>query len=194
MYLFRLVYYSKMVAQNPEDPHLRADLKGILESAKRNNMVNGVTGALLFNKQYFAQVLEGDRKAVTETFIRISHDPRHSDHVILDARAIEKRRFADWSMCFVGQPVSEEAHRRFGITNEFLPMKMTAEALVGFMEELIETAPAAVRTNRPADGSEKAVPQKIFGERVLNREKYRNSHSEAPLSHPPGSKPKAATP
>ena len=53
---------------NPDDPHLRADLKSILEAAKRNNMANGVTGALLFNQEYFAQVLEGDRKVVTETF------------------------------------------------------------------------------------------------------------------------------
>ncbi len=86
MYLFRLIYYSKNSAVNPDDPHLRADLKDILETAKRNNMASGVTGALLFNQEYFAQVLEGDRKAVSETFCRIIKDPRHSEHVILDAQ------------------------------------------------------------------------------------------------------------
>lgn len=98
---------------NPDDPHLRTDLKSILETAKRNNMASGVTGALLFNQEYFAQVLEGDRKAVSETFCRIIKDPRHSEHVILDARAISQRRFADWSMCFVGQPVAEDVQRRY---------------------------------------------------------------------------------
>lgn len=183
MYLFRLIYYSKMAAVDTDDPHRRADLKGILEAAKRNNMANGVTGALLFNQIYFAQVLEGDRKAVTETFCRIAKDPRHTDHVILEARAISKRRFADWSMCFVGQPVSEEVHRRYCISNEFLPMKMTADSLLGFMVELIESTPAAVRTNRPGAHEEAAadgtVPKKVFGERVLNREKYRNGGEPA---------------
>lgn len=178
MYLFRLIYYSKMAGANPDDPHLRADLKGILEAAKRNNMANGVTGALLFNQVYFAQVLEGDRKAVTETFCRIAADPRHTDLVILDGSAIEKRRFADWSMCFVGQPVSEEVHRRYCITDQFLPMKMTADALLGFMEELIATAPSAVRTNQPAAQGEGGT-HKIFGERVLNRGKYRQEKVQA---------------
>ncbi len=172
MYLFRLIYYSKNVAAHSEDPKLRADLKNILESAKRNNMASGVTGALLFNQTYFAQVLEGDRKAVTETFCRIVKDPRHSDHVILDACAIEQRRFADWSMCFVGQPVSEEVQRRYCTSNEFLPMKMTADSLLGFVEELIDVTPAAVRTNRPGDDTGNgAGPKRVFGERALNRDK-----------------------
>ena len=172
MYLFRLIYYSKNSAVNLDDLHLRADLKDILETAKRNNMASGVTGALLFNQVYFAQVLEGDRKSVTETFCRIIKDPRHSDHVILNASTISQRRFADWSMCFVGQPVAEDVHRRYCISNEFLPMKMTAESLLGFMEELINITPAAVRTNRPsADGN--TASKRVFGERVLSRHKIR---------------------
>ena len=177
MYLFRLIYYSKNAAVNSDDPKLRADLKSILDSAKRNNMASGVTGALLFNQAYFAQVLEGDRKAVTETFCRIIKDTRHSDHVILDARPISQRRFADWSMCFVGQPVAEEVQRRYCTSDEFLPMKMAAESLLGFVEELIEATPAAVRTNRP-DNTGDAASKRVFGERVLNRHKFRQSNTQ----------------
>ncbi len=172
MYLFRLIYYSRKTAVNPDDPRLRADLKEILETAKHNNMANGVTGALLFNQNYFAQVLEGDRKAVTETFCRIIKDPRHSDHVILEARPIKRRRFADWSMCFVGQEVAEEVHRRYCCSSEFKPMKMTADSLLGFMKELIDIVPGAVRTNQPGTKPE-APGKKIFGERVLNRNKIK---------------------
>lgn len=179
MYLFRLIYYSRNTTANPEDPNVRAELKDILETAKQHNMVNGVTGALLFNQIYFAQVLEGDRKAVTETFCRIVKDPRHTDHIIMDARAISQRRFADWSMCFVGQPVSEELHRRYCISNEFLPMKMTADSLLGFMEELIDTAPGAVRTNRPdIDKNGDAATKRIFGERVLRRNKIKQTSAQ----------------
>lgn len=154
MYLFRLIYYSKNAIIGSDDPNFRADLKDILEKAKKNNVPVGVTGALLFNQTYFAQVLEGDRKAVTETFCRIAKDPRHSDMVILEARPIQRRRFADWSMCFVGQPIAEDVYRRYCISNEFLPMKMSADSLLGFMEELIDSAPQAVRTIKP-----KAQPQ-----------------------------------
>jgi hypothetical protein len=186
MYLFRLIYYSKNATANPEDPNVLAELKEILEKAKRHNMSNGITGALLFNQVYFAQVLEGDRKAVTETFCRIVSDPRHSDHVILEARAIKRRRFADWSMCFVGQPVAEEVHRRYCCSNEFKPMKMTAGSLLGFMEELIDKNPGAVRTNRPgADTGNGAAPKRVFGERALNREKIKPSHPAPQAKRPP---------
>lgn len=170
MYLFRLIYYSKNTASNSDDPKLRADLKDILDKAKQHNMANGVTGALLFNPHYFAQVLEGDRKAVTETFCRIIKDPRHTDHVILEARPIKRRRFADWSMCFVGQPVAEEVHRRYCSSDNFKPMKMTADSLLGFIAEIIEAVPGAVRTNRP-DTDNVTTPKRVFGERALNRDK-----------------------
>ena len=179
VYLFRLIYYSKNTVVDPDNPKQRDDLKDILESAKRNNMANGVTGALLFDQNYFAQVLEGDRKAVTQTFCRILKDPRHSDHVILDARAIDQRRFADWSMCFVGQPVVEEVHRRYCTSNEFEPAKMTADSLLGFMVELIEAVPGAVRTNQPGNNIQGAS-QRVFGERVLNRDKTRQANSQPP--------------
>jgi hypothetical protein len=172
MCLFRLIYYSKNTANNPDDPNLRAELKDILDKAKEHNMANGVTGALLFNQVYFTQVLEGDRKAVTETFCRIIKDPRHSDHVILEARPIERRRFADWSICFVGQPVAEEVHRRYCCGSQFKPMKMTADSLLGFVEELTEAVPGAVRTNQPGDDSlNNDAPKRIFGVRALNRDK-----------------------
>lgn len=172
MYLFRLIYYSKNTVVNPDDPYLRADLKEILETAKHNNMADGVTGALLFNQNYFAQVLEGDRKAVTQTFCRIAKDPRHSDHVILQAGPIKRRRFADWSMCFVGLHVAEEVHRRYCSSNEFEPAKMAADSLLGFMKELIDTVPGAVRTNQPGKHSD-FPSKKVFGERVLNRNKIK---------------------
>ncbi len=168
MYLFRLIYYSRNAVIGSDDPKFRDDLRDILDKAKKNNMVHGVTGALLYNQTYFAQVLEGDRKAVTETFCRIVRDPRHTDHVILEARPIKRRRFADWSMCFVGHPVAEEVHRRYCASHEFKPMKMSADSLLGFMVELIDAVPGAVRTNRPDAAAEKPS-QRVFGERALKR-------------------------
>ncbi|MEC9369455.1 MAG: BLUF domain-containing protein [Pseudomonadota bacterium] len=149
MYLFRLIYYSRNTLAEVEQPRQRAELKAILASAQKNNPPLGVTGALLYNQSYFAQVLEGDRKAVTEVFCRIARDERHSDLVILEGRPITKRRFADWSMCFAGQPVAEEVYRRYCVSNQFNPAKMGADSLLGFMEELVDLAPHAVHADRP---------------------------------------------
>ena len=155
MYLFRLIYYSRNAIPDSEAPQ-RAELKGIIEACRRNNPPLGVTGALLFNQTYFAQVLEGDRKAVTETFCRIANDPRHTDLVILEARPIERRRFADWSMGFVSSAAAEEVHRRYCISSQFNPAKMTADSLLGFMEELSEASPQTVRQLTPQSTAERA--------------------------------------
>ncbi|MGI9382857.1 MAG: BLUF domain-containing protein [Methyloligellaceae bacterium] len=155
MYLFRLIYYSRNAVPESEAPQ-RAELKGIIESCRRNNPPLGVTGALLFNQTYFAQVLEGDRKAVTETFCRIANDSRHSDLVILEARPIRRRRFADWSMGFVSAAATEEVHRRYCISNQFNPAKMTADSLLGFMVELGDESPQTVRPIAPQTTMERA--------------------------------------
>ena len=155
MYLFRLIYYSRNLIPDQDAPQ-RRELKDIIEACRRNNPPFGVTGALLFNQSYFAQVLEGDRKAVTETFCRICSDPRHSDLVILEARPITQRRFANWSMGFVSAEVAEEVHRRYCISSQFNPAKMTADSLLGFMVELCEAAPQTVRPIHPQTTAERA--------------------------------------
>ena len=129
---------------------LGAELKDIMAACQRNNPPFGVSGALLYNETFFAQVLEGDRKAVTQTFCRISADSRHSDLVILEARPIDQRRFAAWSMGFVGAPVAEEVHRRYCTSNQFNPAKMTADSLLGFMVELTENVPQMAQSDKAA--------------------------------------------
>ena len=95
-----------------------------------------MSGALLFSDRYFGQILEGDRKAVTETFCRISRNPRHSDIVMLRALPIGQRTFVDWSMAFAGQSeVIESLYDKYSTFNQFNPAQMTAESLERFIEE-----------------------------------------------------------
>ena len=96
---------------------------------------------------------------MTQTFCRIANDPRHTDLVILEARPIQRRRFANWSMGFVSASVAEEVHRRYCISSQFNPTKMTADSLLGFMEELSEEAPQTVRPIPPQTTMERAREQ-----------------------------------
>lgn len=100
--LYRLVYLSH---NNLEGDHAALDeqIRDILHASRRNNIQADVTGALMFNTEYFAQVLEGPLRAVEATFERIQCDDRHSNAIILQFEPSETRAFSNWAMAHVGQ-------------------------------------------------------------------------------------------
>ena len=144
MYLSRLLYYSVSAVQSQEGS-LQQELKSILLSSQRNNPPLGVSGALIFNYSYFAQVLEGDRKAITSIFTKVAKDPRHKDIVLLEVQPISERLFSNWNMSFVGGAVSENELRRYGTSSQFHPEKMTSESLLLFVREVIDASNANAR-------------------------------------------------
>ena len=83
----------------PMDQRIRA----ILDTSRRHNTNDNVTGALLATAAGFAQVLEGPREAVERTFERINIDPRHADVTVLSFTPAERRSFPDWPIGFCGQ-------------------------------------------------------------------------------------------
>lgn len=104
--IFRLAYISRNDGLN--DP---AELDDLLASARRNNAALDVTGALLFSRDCFAQVLEGPMLNVSQVFERIQLDGRHSEVVVLMAEQGTTRRFPDWAMAYAGEDAA--ARERF---------------------------------------------------------------------------------
>lgn len=100
--LYRLVYASRNLLTKAGSEAEEA-VEQILAASQRNNSKAGVTGALMFNGGAFAQVLEGPRRSVEDTFERIQRDLRHSDVTVLQCGPAETRSFTNWSMAFVGQ-------------------------------------------------------------------------------------------
>ncbi len=74
----------------------------LLDSARRRNEAEAVTGALLHYGGRFVQVLEGEPEAVERCFARIAGDTRHDRLTRLHSAPCETRRFPDWSMRYVG--------------------------------------------------------------------------------------------
>lgn len=73
------------------------DIQQIVETSKRNNTRDGVTGMLLYKDGRFLQILEGDESKVREVANRIEGDGRHSEiTVIFDG--VMPQLFSDWSM------------------------------------------------------------------------------------------------
>jgi hypothetical protein len=99
--LISLAYFSRNSLEgSPEQ--LQEEIASILVSARRNNALRGVTGALLFSDGCFAQVLEGRQEDVEAIFEAIQCDIRHCEVTIMHAHPVEARSFGDWSMAFGG--------------------------------------------------------------------------------------------
>lgn len=76
------------------------ELAEILSISRDNNVVNGVTGMLLYADGTFMQVLEGDKDVVMRTYRKILLDERHRNVIELAAGPLTDRNFPDWSMGF----------------------------------------------------------------------------------------------
>ena len=98
MSVHRLVYIS--TAAHDID---QAALDHILETSRRNNAGQDLTGFLLLLDGHFMQLLEGPRDAVMAAYERISTDTRHRDPVIALNVEGTHRCFPDWRMgCHFG--------------------------------------------------------------------------------------------
>ena len=134
--IHRLIYYSRNRFESGELD--AASINDILSASRRNNVVVGVTGALLFNSGYFGQVLEGRCAAVAQTFERIQQDPRHGDCLVLSFTQVPCRSFQSWSMAFVGASADDSV--RYGdIADQsgYDPSQMTGEALYDTLHRLL---------------------------------------------------------
>ena len=125
MYLVRLVYASKVV----NEQFSADDIKQVLESARKNNSKDNLTGLLCFSSKYFLQCLEGPRMNVNQTYQRILTDTRHKDILLLDYQEIDKREFANWGMGYVPQSsLTRPLNLKYSGSPEFDPFDMSGES------------------------------------------------------------------
>jgi Sensors of blue-light using FAD len=76
--MYQMIYVSEATEQfQPGDP------QKMLDVARSNNLIVGVTGMLVFRNGQFLQVLEGGPTAVISTYDRIAADSRHRDLIVL---------------------------------------------------------------------------------------------------------------
>jgi hypothetical protein len=76
------------------------DLLDLLKQARENNEKYNVTGLLLYAKENFMQVLEGEAAIVDEIYEAILRDDRNTRNTIIQRKNIESRNFPQWSMGF----------------------------------------------------------------------------------------------
>jgi len=75
-------------------------IASLLTNARANNARDGITGALLYHRDRFIQIIEGEDDTVQTRFAAIAGDPRHRNVQKMRERVIGVRQFPQWTMGF----------------------------------------------------------------------------------------------
>jgi hypothetical protein len=92
MNLIQIIYVSQPFGF--ED----AMLNGILADARRNNLRDDITGALICRADAYLQLIEGPEVAIRRTYARIASDDRHTNVKLLFEEPVTDRIFPGWAM------------------------------------------------------------------------------------------------
>ena len=74
----------------------------IVRVSLERNAALGVTGALVWTGEAFAQILEGSDDALEALMLSIGRDERHEKLSVLRRCPIQHRRFAGWALAYAG--------------------------------------------------------------------------------------------
>lgn len=131
MQLYSLLYTSAETEQLSE-----AELLSLLEKARNYNSKHNITGMLLYHKNSFLQVLEGDKNVIDDLFrLKISLDKRHTSLTKYFHSPIEQRTFPEWSMGF--HTINREDMKQLDGYSEFLES--------GFNSNLLTQGPTVAK-------------------------------------------------
>ena len=96
MKFLHLIYHSRAISGLTQ-----SELSKILATSRRNNLINGVTGFLIYRDNYFLQLLEGTEEAVATTMDRVKKDSRHFAVTVIGEYQSVDRMVPAWSMALV---------------------------------------------------------------------------------------------
>ena len=137
--LVRLVYASYANAAMSDE-----DIEAILEKSKVNNSAKNISGVLMYSDRYFFQCLEGERKDVNRTYLRIATDPRHSRCMQVEYSQIDARLFSSWSMEYVAfKGIADDMIAKYSESGLFVPYEYSAGQAVALLSEVSQAAAEA---------------------------------------------------
>ncbi|MCX4191025.1 diguanylate phosphodiesterase [Methylophaga sp. OBS1] len=96
MSLSLLVYRSRSTNQLKKDK-----VVAMSKHFADRNRHRDITGMLVFDGEFFLQVLEGPRQRVSALYELIQTDPRHDEVVTVLEEPIYRRTFDDWGLGFI---------------------------------------------------------------------------------------------
>lgn len=118
--MYQLNYRSEAISE------LEAkDITDILNEAKARNAAKNITGCLIYHKNKFVQILEGNKADVLEIYENIKTDRRHHTITLLWENDVENRYFTEWNMAY-HQP--EEKNLKLYVNNLLLLSQLSSRS------------------------------------------------------------------
>ncbi len=136
MAIVRLIYFSDFRI-DVKNGQMSQKITEIIDVSERNNAAKGITGALVFDRNWFVQVLEGAMDDVWETFKTIERDPRHVNIRFVEMITVPSRRFSDWRMGCAERVTQHDAvFAPYLYDGRFEPANMSGDMIVSMMVDL----------------------------------------------------------
>jgi hypothetical protein len=136
MILVRLTYFSRKCLDRATGD---LGVTAILAKSNVCNLHNNITGVLIHDDRWFAQVLEGAEQAISATFERILDDRRHADVALVAMQPIARRRYPAFAMGgFARSRDNDDLFRHYGERERFDPRQMRAERLADLIEAVVD--------------------------------------------------------
>ena len=130
--IMRLTYISRYNNHNPN-----GEVSRILAQAQQNNTYNGITGALIFNHNYFLQSIEGARPIINDLLRKLVKDDRHFSLQVIECTEIDQRRWDKWSMKYLIPSEDNKEHSlKFSAGTEFNPYLMSTTQIMMMIDAL----------------------------------------------------------
>ena len=130
--ILRMTYISCYNNDN-----LNGEVTRILEQAQKNNERNGITGALVFNHNYFLQSIEGARPVINGLLRKLVQDERHHSLQIVECREVEQRQWNKWSMKYlIPSDENKGLALKFSTGNQFNPYLMSTNQIMMLIDTL----------------------------------------------------------
>ena len=132
--ILRLTYISRYNSDNPT-----GEVTRILAQAQQNNERNGITGALVFNHNYFLQSIEGARPVINELLRKLVEDDRHYALQVIECREVEQRHWSKWSMKYlIPSDENKGLALKFSTGSQFNPYLMNTNQIMMLIDTLSE--------------------------------------------------------
>jgi len=104
MSLVQLVYISEPIGD------MQSSLSEFIPLAQEKNKQFSITGLILSGKDFYLQVIEGEKENINQLYRNIVRDERHRHCTLLRYTETAFRDFADWSMTHT---TLEELHNSY---------------------------------------------------------------------------------
>jgi Sensors of blue-light using FAD len=140
MPLIRLIYRSQN-AISVAGSRILIHYHDIVSTARKRNAQAKISGFLMFDRERYHQILEGDAEKVDALYARIKTDPRHTNVETLQRSEIAARGFPDWSMgSFLSEGRPHPLQKKHGLTAK---LALDGAQFLAFALEFVTVEPNA---------------------------------------------------